>query len=453
MRRRSKNLVSPSAAILVLVATACATTVVRPPLAAAIDRAAAAPELAHAIWGIEVQDDAGRVLYERNAHTLLMPASNRKLFAASSAMNCFGLDHRFSTELWLDGSDVVIRGGADPSLGGRWAFDRGAVFATFVDALRARGIQSVDDVIADASMFDRNTIPGSWKWGNLGTDYAAPVDALAYNENVIGVVIDNCERPLVTTDPLFAPATAHVVCGTGEPSIRSDATNALTIEGTMPPHFDALVPIADPALYAAQAFRDVLQHAGITLHGVARVNTTPRTWSERIAVIESPPLSQLLTVVLKNSQNLYAEMLFKAIAGTYAGAEDLERVFLTNEVHIDGAEFRFVDGSGLAPDNLVTPSAIVTLLRWMNAPARRGVFWSILATPGEEGTLRRRLVPLASRLRGKTGTIAGVNALSGIIAGTSGGFRYFSIVLNHHVAESSTATRAIDEMVNAIADF
>jgi serine-type D-Ala-D-Ala carboxypeptidase/endopeptidase (penicillin-binding protein 4) len=444
MRRLSKNLLSLST----LLTIACTTA-----MPASIDRAAAVPELRNAIWGIEVQDDAGRVLYERNAHSLLMPASNRKLFAASSALNCFGLDHRFDTELWLDGTNVVIRGGGDPSLGGRWAFDRDAVFATFVDALRARGIQSIDDVVADASMFDRHTIPGSWKAGNLGSDYAAPVDALAYNENVVGVVIDDCEHPLVTTDPLFVAATAYVVCGTGEPSIRSDANNALTIEGTMPAHFQTLVSITDPALYAAQALRDALRHAAIEVRGVTRVNTLPRSWPERIAIIESPPLSQLLATMLKVSQNLYAEMLFKGTAGTYMGAEDLERVFLQNEVGIDSAEFRFVDGSGLAPDDLVTPAATVTMLRWMNAPPRRGVFWNLLATPGEEGTLRRRLVPLASRLRGKTGTIAGVNALSGILAGTHGGFRYFSIVINHHIAESSTATRAIDAMVNAIAGF
>lgn len=442
MRRRLKSFLSLS-----LFLTACATTATR------IEQAAAVPELRNAIWGIEVQDDAGRVLYRRNAHTLLIPASNRKLFAASSVIQCFGLDHRFATELWLDGNNVVIRGGADPSLGGRWAFDRDAVFRTFVDALRTRGIQSVDDIIADVSLFDRTTTPGSWKVGYLRSDYAAPVDAFAYNENVVGVVIDNCEHPVVTTDPPFVPAAVHVVCGTGEPAIHVDANNALTIEGTVPVHFSALVAIADPALYAAQAFRDALLHAGIEVRGVPRVNTMPRTWPERVAVIESPHLLLLLTVMLKNSQNLYAEMLFKATGGTYPAAEDLERRFLFDEVHLDGSEFRFVDGSGLAADDLVTPAAIVTLLRWMNAPQRRGVFWDILATPGEEGTLRRRLLPLAPRLRGKTGTLGGVNALSGILAGTHGGFRYFSIVINHHIAESAAGSRAIDAMVSAIADF
>src|SRR5262249_3709109 len=120
-------------------------------------------------------------------------------------------------------------------------------------------------------------------------------------------------------------------------------------------------------------------------------------------------------------------------------------------------EFRFVDGSGLAPDDLVTPAAIVRVLRWMNEPSRRGMWWALLATPGEEGTLRRRLIDLAPRLRGKTGSIAGVNALSCIIVsstgGTNGGYRYVSVVLNHHTAETAEALHAIDAIVKAAAEF
>ncbi|HKB80578.1 MAG TPA: D-alanyl-D-alanine carboxypeptidase/D-alanyl-D-alanine-endopeptidase [Thermoanaerobaculia bacterium] len=447
MLRRSKT--SLSLSVLLLLSGACASARLGP----SIERDTTVPALQHAIWGIDVQDDSGRVLYQRNAHTLLMPASNRKLFAAASSIDCFGWDHQFDTELWLDGTNLVIRGGADPSLGGRWAFDRNAVFRTFIDALRARGITAVDDVIADVSAFDRETIPGSWKSGNLGADYAAPVDALAYNENVVGVAGANCAHPVIETDPPFVPVAVDVVCGTSDPLVRSDATNTLAVEGTMPEGFQELVAIGDPGLYAAQALRQALVDAGIAVRGTPRVNTVPRAWSERIAVIESPPLSMLLALTLKVSQNLWAEMLYKATAGTYAGAEALERGFLTREVGIDGSEFRFVDGCGLAPDDLVTPSAIVSLLRWMNQPSRRGAFWSILAVPGEEGTLHHRLVPLADRLRGKTGSINGVNALSGIVAGKHGGFRYFSIVINHHTASGSEAIRAIDAVANAIADF
>jgi D-alanyl-D-alanine carboxypeptidase len=63
------------------------------------------------------------------------------------------------------------------------------------------------------------------------------------------------------------------------------------------------------------------------------------------------------------------------------------------------------------------------------------------------------LLLLASRVRGKTGTINGVNALSGIIDGPAGTHRYFSIVLNHHTAGSADALQAIDAMVDEIASW
>ena len=379
----------PRLLFLALLATSCATT---QPLVTV-------PPLRGAIWGIDVEDDSGRVLYEQNAHTLLMPASNRKLFSAATIANCAGFDHQFATELWLDGRDVILRGGGDPSFGGRYTFERDAVFAPFVDALRRRGITSIDgDLVADVSLFDRVTIPPSWEVGDLGTDYAAPVDALAFAENVEG-----------------------------------DAS------------------IADPAAYTAQAFRDALVHAGIPLRGTICINTAPRAWSERLAVIPSPFLFDLLRTELKYSQNLYAEMLFKDASGSYEGSEALEANFLTAEAGVDRGDFRFVDGCGLSAHDLVTPAAVVRLLRWMNAPVRRDLWWSVLAMPGDEGTLRRRLPELAPRLRGKTGTISGLNALSGIVAMPGGGYRYFSVIVNHHIAGSAAAVKAIDEVVREIA--
>jgi D-alanyl-D-alanine carboxypeptidase/D-alanyl-D-alanine-endopeptidase (penicillin-binding protein 4) len=439
-----------------LLFVSCATAPAAQTLAQRIDAITSKPTLAGAIWGIDVVDDRGSTIYARNESALLIPASNRKLFAAATIASCEELDRRIATELWRDGADVILRGGGDPSLGGRWAFDRDAVFGPFVAALRARGIAEVNNVIADVSLFDRTTIPGSWKVGNLGSDYAVPADALAYNENVVGVVADHCESPVLVTDPAFVPASASVVCGTVDPVVRSVAGNAVTISGTMPEHFQDLAGIGDPALYAAQALADALRQAGIAVHGIATINTTPHAWSERLAVIESPPLWQLLSTVLKPSQNLYAEMLFKGLSShgvrpaSYEESEEIERLFLTGEIGIRGSDFRFVDGCGLSPDDLVAPRAIVTLLRWMNDPVRRGVWWMMLAQPGEEGTLRRRLLPFAGRMRGKTGSINGVNALSGIVESPDGTHRYFSIILNHHTASTADALHAIDAIVGEI---
>ncbi|HWS72109.1 MAG TPA: D-alanyl-D-alanine carboxypeptidase [Thermoanaerobaculia bacterium] len=373
------------------------------PLADFIDQAAAAPPYDHAIWGIVVEEEDGTRLYARNANTLLMPASNRKLFAASTIVECLGPDHQFATELWLDGDDVVLKGDGDPSFGGRYYDPPSLALQPFVDALRRRGIRRVRNVIADVSRFDRDTIPGSWKLGNLPYSYAAPIDALTYEENV----------------------------GPGE------------------------ITTVEPGLFAADALREALTLAGIRVDGALRLNVTPRAWRERVASVPSPLVRQILTTVLKNSHNLYTEVLFKDLSATpasYGESLAIDRRFLTEEVGLTGDEFRFVDGCGLSADDLVTPAALIRIVRWMNAPARRATFLPLMAETGSEGTLRNRNKTLGSRVHAKTGTINGVNALSGVVTMPDGRSRYFSIVLNHHLADGDEANKVIDSIVAAIAN-
>ena len=369
-----------------------------PSLATRIDSAIARPPFHRAFWSIRIEEDDGRVLYARNDDKLTIPASNRKLFASATIASCLGITSRLATEVWRDGDDLVVRGGADPSLGS-WRYERQDDFDDLAKLLRTRGIDSVRDVVADVSLFDRVTIPGGWKYGYLEWDYGAPVDALAWGEN---------EHPV-----------------------------------------NHAVPNA--ALHAANALREALVLHGIEVLGDTRINVEPRVWSERITTIPSPFVGELLHAVLKNSQNLYTEMLLKhSGGGTYPGAFALEREYLTHEVGVDGDAFQFVDGSGLAPDDLVTPEATIRMLRWLNDPARRDFWWDTLAQPNTNGTLRRRLTEFEHRLRAKTGTINGVAALSGIIAMPDGRFRYFAIVTNHHGHDGSEAVKIIDEIVRMV---
>ena len=374
----------------------------------AVRAATEAPGFDTALWFVLVENEDGSVVHELNDGKLAIPASVRKLFSAAAAAECLGPASRLETRLWLEGDDVVIEGGGDPSFGSdRYGYiPEISVFEPFVTALQARGVRSVRDVVADVSMFDRTTLPYQWKLGNIVGDVAAPVDAIAWSENDIGSAA--------------VPSAGH---------------------------------------FAASAFREALESAGIRVTGRVRVETDARDWSTYVAAIESPFVHQLLATMLKPSHNLFAEMLHKRTAAgelpaSYDRARELEREFLVTTVGIDCAHFRFVDGSGLAPDDLVTSRAVVTLLRWMNDSRRRELWWSLLPQPGEaEGTLRSRLGPLADRLRAKTGTVAGVNSLAGVIAGRNGGFRYFSVMVNHHIGSSAAANRLINAIVEAAADF
>jgi D-alanyl-D-alanine carboxypeptidase/D-alanyl-D-alanine-endopeptidase (penicillin-binding protein 4) len=381
-----------------LVFSACTTTSPPPqpdPLPAQIDALLDREPFNRAFWSVLIEEDDGRVLYARNADKLTIPASNRKLYSSAFIADCLGLDTKLRTEVWRDGDDLILRGDGDPSLGS-WRYERDVDFDRLARELRARGLTRVRDVIADVSLFDRVVYPGGWKLGNIGSDYAASVDALSWGENEIPV--------------------------------------------------DRAVP--DAALHAANALRDALFLWGVEVTGTTRVNIEPRAWTELLTTVESPFVGDLLRAVLKNSHNLYAEMLLKrAGGGTYANAFAMERAFLATEGAIDPRSFNFVDGSGLAPDDLLTSRSTIRLLRWMNHPSRRAYWWATLAQPANEGTLRRRLVPLEQRVRGKTGTINGVNALSGIIAMPDGRYRYFSMMINHHLGDGDEAVALIDQVV------
>ena len=382
-------------AVLALLLTACATAPA--PRPQAFDPAIP-PQFEHALWSVLIEEDDGRVIYAQNADKLMIPASNRKLFAAATIASCLGTETQLHTDVFRDGDDLVIRGDGDPSLGS-WRYTREDDFDRLALLLRDRGVSAVRDLIVDVSAFDRVTIPGAWKYGNLGSDYSAPVDAISWGENEL-------------------------------PGDRA---------------------VAEPALHAGTVLREALALRGIAVGGV-RVNTEPRAWTgEKLASLPSPFVGELLRTVLKNSHNLYTEMLFKrASNGTYPGSFELERAAM-REAGVPAGTFRFADGSGLAPDNLVSARASVALLRWMNHPSRRAFWWATLAQPNQEGTLRRRLVALEERVRGKTGTINSVNALSGIIAMPGGRFRYFSIAVNHHIGNGDEAVKIIDAIVERAA--
>lgn len=442
-------------------------------LESAVETATRSSGFEHALIGILVEDQDGRTLFERNADVLMTPASVRKLFVAAAAAECLGPGRRFDTKVSLEGvqsrstfsGDLVVQGGGDPSLGGRFDDFRDLRLLTVVEALRSRGITEIlGSVVADVSLYDRELLPGTWKLGNIGSTYAAPVDALAFNENVVSVMLnrDSCPEPRATADPSFVAATTDVTCGDQDlVNLSVDQLNVVHVTGEVSastsPYGDR-VAVDNPGLYTAQAFRDLLKRNGIGVTDDVRITASPAPSSQEIASISSPFLFQLLGTVLRNSQNLYAEMLLRNLGGradgnSIAAGTAREREFLVTTVGLQDNEFSFEDGSGLSPDDMVTPRAVLRLLRFVDAPARKGMFEALLATPGGEGTLRKRLLPLSGRMWGKTGTVARVNALAGLLNGASGRRVRFVILINNHVAPSDDAEVAIDQIVTAIGDL
>jgi len=113
------------------------------------------------------------------------------------------------------------------------------------------------------------------------------------------------------------------------------------------------------------------------------------------------------------------------------------------------------DGSGLSRHNLVTPSAVVQLYSYMGKQSRYSQAWrDSLTIGGVDGTLRRRFTgsKASGNVRGKTGTIDQVSALSGYVRTAAGEELVFSMVVNG-VNETAARTSAMDEIVVNLANF
>jgi D-alanyl-D-alanine carboxypeptidase/D-alanyl-D-alanine-endopeptidase (penicillin-binding protein 4) len=392
----------------------------------------------------------GAALYARNADEGLIPASNVKVFTIAAALDALGADYVFRTEALAAGSiadgvlrgSLVLRGSGDPSLTteGLWGL---------VLDLEAAGLRRVEgDLILDATAFDdvqpRAAGPGRYQ----GRPYGALTSALTSNFNTIAVEI----RPgvkrgdparVATVPPLSGIRIRNQVRtspgGGLEVRVREGADGApalVVVSGRIAPGSAGRRvwrSVGRPDRLTGRLFKELLSRADISIGGQSRPGSAP-PGARVIALRKSPPLSVLLREVGKRSSNLYAEQILKALSATRprstrAGLERVRR--WASERAIGTGSFRLEDGSGLSRLNRVTASQIARALRAAGNDPRTGPeYRASFAVAGVDGTLRRRLVDLRGRVRGKTGHLSGVDALSGWAHTDRGEEAVFAILVN-----------------------
>jgi D-alanyl-D-alanine carboxypeptidase/D-alanyl-D-alanine-endopeptidase (penicillin-binding protein 4) len=452
-----------------------------------------APVTAHATWGVEVRSlDRGDVLFSLNAGRLMMPASNMKILTLAAAAELLGWDHRFTTTLETSAAveagvlrgDLVVRGTGDPTISTRGKRAE-TVFDEWASALRAAGITAIEGrIVGDDQAFDDEGLGPGWSWDYLEAGYAAPVGALQYNENTA----DLTTAPgAAIGDPIvvrLAPGTGLTVTnravtiaaaegsGRGGLDIRRRIDRPeLEISGMLPLGAAAstrVVAVLNPTQFFVEGLKDALAARGIAVSGAAvdmddLVASLPGPGVERraLATTTSPPLREIATVLMKVSQNQYAETLLKAIAAagggigtTTGGRRRVQELFTSWGIPADG--YVVSDGSGLSRYNYVSPAAVNALLARLHGDARhRDPFVATLPVAGKDGTIASRM--RRSRAEGnavaKTGSIANTRALSGYVRTRSGETLAFSIIANDFVVPAATVTWIADLAVEILANF
>jgi serine-type D-Ala-D-Ala carboxypeptidase/endopeptidase (penicillin-binding protein 4) len=450
--------------------------------------------MARGVWGVDIRSlDTGEHLFDLNAGRLMMPASNMKIVTLAAAADVLGWDYRFTTTLETSAAvdtgagigvlrgDLIVRGGGDPTINTR---DKraAAVLDEWAAALQAAGIRTIDGrIIGDDQRFDDEGIGPGWAWDYLQFGYAAPVGALQFNENMATLTV----RPAAQAGD---PAQVTLTPGAGLMILTRVATVAagspvtldyrrrldqpvLEVSGSIPvgaAPLERSVAVVNPTILFAQSLKDGLIARGIAVTGAAVdlddvAAELAGSGSERRTLVEtmSPPLREIATVLMKVSQNLYAETLLKATGaarsglGTFDGGLTAVRAALASWGVPDDAYVN-ADGSGLSRYNYLTASTVTAVLeREYKDNRHRDAFVATLPIAGKDGSLASRLQ--RTRAEGnavaKTGSISNVRSLSGFVRTRDGEMLVFSILANDFVIPAATVNWIADLAVEHLANF
>jgi len=419
-----------------------------------------------------VSVETGEIVYEKNPHLALMPASNMKIVTSAAALEYLGRDFAFVTRVGLCGDTLVIKGSGDPLLGDKETETRnGRVFQPLIreiaSRLRELEVASVSDILIDTSIFDNQRVHPSWPLNQLHQKYACEVSGLNYNGNCIDISAANRNgKPVLALDPptdyvkLINALTIwrsrrswFSVHRTGIPCELLVQGNCRTQAGPY------AVAVENPALFFGRLLRNALIEEGVGVDGEVKESPAPEGCELRPLTEYVTSIGDCLQRTNKDSFGLAAEAMFKRLGvqsdpdrkqGSWEGGQKVLSGYLRG-LGVEEREFVIADGSGLSRDNRLSANALTRVLMHLAAGADWEFYKSSLAVGGLDGTIENHFWErkYRGRVLAKSGYIQAVRALSGLVRTDSGDY-VFSILANK---AGSGARTAIDSAAKAVIDW
>ena len=407
-------------------------------------------------FGIMVQNvETGKTIYQYNENHLFTPASVQKLFTATAALSYLKPNYRFITNIYTTGvihnntliGDVYIKFVGDP-------FFKRKYLHAMINEMHAKGIHRIKGhVYIDNSDYDNVPYPPGWIWDDLSYSYAAPVNAIILNRNKFLLHFIPSQKTLGTpTLSTKIPSSIlhfhnHVeTTSTFQKKcplrIYSDDVNNYMLHGCLYRKWGEQrrsLAVRDVVHYAEFLTKEYLKDNAITYHGDISLKQAPQ---HRHAFVshQSPQLSKIIKEMLKKSDNLTTDAIFKKLGeeyyhtqGTWQNSLDALKKILALPANIDFKKNHLNDGAGLSRYNLIKPSQFIKLLYYIHHnPTVRPALYDALPIAGKDGTLDERMLNLGTseRVHAKTGSMAGVTTLTGFVQTKNHGMLTFVIMIN-----------------------
>ena len=435
---------------------------------ATLDKLLSDPALQGATVSLMVRDArTGSTLYQHNPRTRLVPASNLKLLTTAAAMDVLGPQYRFATQLLSNGirqgdrltGNLYLRGLGDPSI-------QFADYQALAAQLASQGVRQVQgDLVFDDTWFDAERLGVDWSHDDETTYYGAQISALTVAPNAdfdAGSVLVTAKAPLRAGTPvsvdIFPPTdylqlSNRAISGPGNSYgiNRRHGTNLLQLSGAVAPgkQSQQLVSVWEPTQLVANLFEQALAQQGITVQGRRVMGGASPTAVTVLAEHQSAPLQDLITPLLKLSNNNMSEALLKAMgrqtanAGTAQAGVAAVAAFMRRQ-GLDPASLNQVDGSGLSRRNLVSAQTLTDLLLATSRQPWFDAWYNALPIAGNParmsgGSLRYRLRGTLAQdnLHAKTGSMGGVSSLSGYLTDAHGRRLVFSMISNNYLSDAA----------------
>jgi len=446
------------------------------------------PIFSNANWGVFIVSlETGEYLYKKNEDKLFIPASNIKLFTTSAALNLLGPDYKYSTSIFMRGKitnnvlngDLIVKGTGDPTISGRfYNNDMYHVYNNWADSLISLGVEEIQgNIIGDDYAFDNKGLGNGWPWEFQSYWFSAPTSALSFNDNCIDITVSvdkNDKTPVITLNPNTKYAVilnnVSVVSRDSVTSIdvnREIGSNVINVFGTIRSgdSIKTYVTVNNPTQYSMVILKETLEKRGIVVNGNAYdADDIALSYDfkkmKKLFTHYSVPLSEIIRVINKTSQNFYAEQVFKTIGleknkfGSFEkGFEAASKIYSDMGIKLDG--FVMVDGSGLSRLNLVTPKQVVQLLHYMHNNKYSKLFLNSLPVAGIDGNLAKRLnnTIAENRIRAKAGFLENVRSLSGYAFTADNEPIAFSIIANNYTVPVKLAENIQDLVCLRLANF
>jgi len=380
---------------------------------------------------------------------MALPASTQKVLTALAALLQLGPDFRFNTTFESSATiaDGVLRGNLVARFDGDPTFKRQNL-RNMVAVLKKQGIHEITgDVIVDTSVFASHDKAPGWPWNDITQCFSAPPAAAIVDRNCFSVSLYSAPKP---DDIAFIRVASYYpvhmfsqvrTLAKGSPDAQyceldvvPGELNRFTLTGCLTQRADPLplaFAIQDGAAYAGAILKDELQDAGIRIGGTLKRQTQPSPAGTVLAQTQSLPLHDLLKIMLKKSDNMIADTVFRTIGherfgvpGTWRAGADAVRQILRQKAGVELGNSIVVDGSGLSRHNLLAPATMMQALQYIAQHDNELNFISMLPLAGYDGTLRYRgglhEAGVDGKVSAKTGALQGVYNLAGFITTASG---------------------------------